>query len=138
TLFDGMSLLQKQHAAEAGLDRSAALYRGTVITAFQNVADVLQAIEADRHVFISAEQGEKAAKLNLDLTRKLLTRGQANMLQVLSAQQLFAQAASGKAQARASRLSDTVMLFQALGGGWQARAEAETFAQASENAASVE
>jgi outer membrane protein TolC len=133
-----MSLEQKQRAAEAGLDRSAALYRGTVISAFQNVADVLQAIEADRRLFISAERGEKAAKLNLDLTRKLLMQSQANMLQVLSAQQLFAQAASGKAQARASRLADTVMLFQALGGGWQARSEPENVAQTAESAVSVE
>src|SRR5262249_62135143 len=101
-------------------------------------ADVLQAIEADRRLFISAEQGEKAAKANLDMTRKLLMQSQANMLQVLSAQQLFAQAASAKAQARASRLSDTVMLFQALGGGWQAPAEAEKFAQTTQSAVSVE
>jgi NodT family efflux transporter outer membrane factor (OMF) lipoprotein len=119
TLFDGMSLQQKQRAAEAGLDRSAALYRGTVIAAFQNVADVLQAIEADQRLFLSAERGEREAKLNLDLTRKLLMHSQANMLQVLNAQQLFAQAASNKAQAKAARLSDTVMLFQALGGGWE-------------------
>jgi NodT family efflux transporter outer membrane factor (OMF) lipoprotein len=137
TLFDGMSLEQKQRAAEAGLDRSAALYRGTVISAFQNVADVLQAIEADRRLFISAEQGEKAAKANLDMTRKLLTQSQANMLQVLSAQQLFAQAASAKAQAKAARLSDTVMLFQALGGGWQARAD-QKLARTAESAVSVE
>lgn len=138
TLFDGMSLEQKQRAAEAGLDRSAALYRGTLVSAFQNVADVLQAIEADRRLFISAEQGEKAAKLNLDLTRKLLMQSQASVLQVLSAQQLFAQAASSKAQARASRLSDIVMLFQALGGGWQDDAEAESFAQSHDIAAAVE
>ena len=138
TLFDGLTLEQKQRAAEAGLDRSAALYRGTVISAFQNVADVLQAIEHDQRLFISAERGEKAAKLNLDLTRKLLTQSQANMLQVLSAQQLFAQAASAKAQARASRLADTVMLFQALGGGWQTRAQAENFAQTTGRAVSVQ
>jgi NodT family efflux transporter outer membrane factor (OMF) lipoprotein len=119
SLFDGMTLQQKQRAAEAGLDRSAALYRGTVITAFQNVADVLQTIEADRRTFEAAERGERAAQVNLDLTRKLLAMGQTTVLQVLSAQQLFAQAASAKAQARAARLSDTVLLFQALGGGWR-------------------
>ena len=56
---------QKQRAAEAGLDRSAALYRSTVIAAFQNVADVLQAIEADRQLFIAADRGAKAAQVNL-------------------------------------------------------------------------
>jgi len=49
---------------------------------------------------------------------------------------LYAQAASAKAQARAQRLSDTVMLFQALGGGWRPDAEAENVAQTTNIAAS--
>jgi NodT family efflux transporter outer membrane factor (OMF) lipoprotein len=121
TLFDGMTLQQKQRAAEAGLEQAAALYRGAVISAFQNVADVLQSMEADRRLYLAADRGEKAARLNLDLTRKLLSQSQANMLQVLNAQQMYAQAASAKAQARAARFADTVLLFQALGGGWKNR-----------------
>ncbi len=119
TLFDGMTSEQKQRAAEAGLDRAAALYRSAVIAAFQNIADVLQGIEADRRSYIAALRGEKAALVNLDLTRRLLAEGQANVLQVLTAQQLYAQATSAKAQAKAARLADTVLLFQALGGGWR-------------------
>jgi len=118
TLFDGMSAEQKQRAAEAGLDRSAALYRGTVIAAFQNVADVLQTIEADRQLFLAAERGVRAAQVNLDLTRQLLRQRVASVLQVLSAQQMYAQAKSSHAEAKAARRADTVLLFQALGGGW--------------------
>ena len=132
TLFDGMTLEQKQRAAEAGLDRSAALYRGAVITAFQNIADVLQGIAVDRRLYVAADRGEKAARLNLDLTRKLLSQRQANMLQMLNAQQMYAQAASSKAQAQAARLSDTVLLFQALGGGWRNRDAREKVAEAVE------
>jgi NodT family efflux transporter outer membrane factor (OMF) lipoprotein len=132
TLFDGMTLQQKQRAAEAGLEQSAALYRGAVISAFQNVADALQTIEADRRLYLAADRGEKAARLNLDLTRKLLSQSQANMLQVLNAQQMYAQAASSLAQARAARLSDTVLLFQALGGGWRNRDAGQTLAQAAD------
>jgi NodT family efflux transporter outer membrane factor (OMF) lipoprotein len=117
TLFDGMSLQQKQRAAEAGLERSAALYRSTVISAFQNVADVLQTIEVDRQQFLVAETGAKAARVNLELTRQLLRLRQTNALQVLSAQQLYAQASSSYTQANAARRADTVLLFQALGGG---------------------
>ncbi len=134
TLFDGMTLQQKQRAAEAGLDQAAALYRGAVISAFQNVADVLQTIEADRRLYLAADRGERAAKLNLDLTRKLLRESQANMLQVLNAQQMYAQAAAAKAQARAARFADTVLLFQALGGGWRNRGEGQKLAQAAEPA----
>jgi NodT family efflux transporter outer membrane factor (OMF) lipoprotein len=120
TLFDGMSLQQKQRAAEAGLDRSAALYRSTVISALQNVADVLQTIEVDRQQLAVAEKGAKAAQDNLQLTRELLRLGQTSFLQVLSAQQLYAQARSSYTQAKAARRADTVLLFQALGGGHQA------------------
>jgi NodT family efflux transporter outer membrane factor (OMF) lipoprotein len=118
TLFDGMSSEQKQRAAEAGLDRSAAVYRGTVIVAFQNIADVLQTIEVDRHLFRATARGAQAAQVNLDLTRQLLRQRQVSILQVLSAQQMHAQAKSSYAQAKAAQRADTVLLFQALGGGW--------------------
>jgi NodT family efflux transporter outer membrane factor (OMF) lipoprotein len=119
TLFDGLTNEQKQRAAEAGLDRAAALYRSAVVTAFQNVADVIHAIDADGRAFLAASRGEEAAKLNVEMTRRLLDRGQASMLQVLTAQQQLAQAALSKSQATAARLADTVLLFQALGGGWK-------------------
>jgi NodT family efflux transporter outer membrane factor (OMF) lipoprotein len=117
TLFDGMTSAQKQRAAEAGLDRSAALYRSTVIAAFQNIADVLQTIEVDRQQYLAAEAGAKAAQANLHMTRQLLALRQTSALQVLSAQQMYAQAMSSYAQIKAARRADTVMLFQALGGG---------------------
>jgi NodT family efflux transporter outer membrane factor (OMF) lipoprotein len=119
TLFDGMSAEQKQRAAEAGLDRAAALYRSAVIAAFQNIADVLQTIEADRKAFTSADRGAKAAETNLELTRELLTQRLVSVLQVLSAQEMYARARSSHAQAKAARRADTVLLFQALGGGWE-------------------
>jgi outer membrane protein TolC len=119
TLFDGMSLAQKQRAAEAGLDRSEALYRSTVITAFQNVADVLQTMEADRRSFVVARRGMEAAKVNLDRTRMLLAKRLASAVQVLNAQQLYAQASSSHAQAKAALRANSVLLFQALGGGWK-------------------
>jgi NodT family efflux transporter outer membrane factor (OMF) lipoprotein len=126
TLFDGMTLAQKQRAAEAGLERSTALYRRTVITAFQNVADVLQTIEADRRSFTVADRGVRAAQVNLNLTRKLLSQRLASPIQVLSAQQAYAQANSSHAQAKAALRANTVMLFQALGGGWTTVRSAKT------------
>jgi NodT family efflux transporter outer membrane factor (OMF) lipoprotein len=118
TLCDGMSLQQRQRAAEAGLDRSAALYRSTVFAAFQNVADVLQTIDADRKLFAAADSGAKAARDNLQLTRRLLAQRLASVLQVLSAQEMHARARSAHAQAKAALRADAVLLFQALGGGW--------------------
>lgn len=118
-LFDGFSAAERQRAAEAGLDRAAALYRSAVLGAFQNVADVLQAIEADREAWLAAQRGEKAARTNLDLTRELLSVRQVSAQQLLTAQQLYAQALVASVRAKAARRRDTVLLFQALGGGWR-------------------
>ena len=47
TLFDAGTLLHKKRAADSAFDEAAAMYRNTVITAFQNVADALQAVRFD-------------------------------------------------------------------------------------------
>jgi NodT family efflux transporter outer membrane factor (OMF) lipoprotein len=117
-LFDGFSRAQQQRAAEAGLDEAAAQYRSTVIGAFRNVADALQAIEADARVLRAAKQGQAAAKKSVEVTRDQFRLGEANTLQLLNAQQSYLQALLAVAQARANRYADTVALFQALGGGW--------------------
>ena len=44
--------------------------------------------------------------------------GNANILLLLTSQQSYLQATIQVVQARAARLTDTVALFQALGGGW--------------------
>ena len=46
-VFDGGTLRYKQKAAEEGLEQAVAQYRSTVLTAFQNVADTLRALQAD-------------------------------------------------------------------------------------------
>lgn len=68
TIFDGFTLEQRQRAAEAGLDQAAEQYESTVITAFQNVADVLQAIALDGESVDKAIAATGAAKENLCLT----------------------------------------------------------------------
>src|SRR5262249_10549675 len=68
TLFDGGTLLYRQRAAEAGFEQAAAQYRSTVITAFQNVADNLYALQADADAFRAAVAAEQATKISLDLT----------------------------------------------------------------------
>ena len=47
TLFQGGTLLHRKRAADAALDQAAATYRSTVLTAFQNVADALHALDSD-------------------------------------------------------------------------------------------
>jgi NodT family efflux transporter outer membrane factor (OMF) lipoprotein len=118
TLFDGGTLLHRQRAAEAAFEQAAAQYRSTVITAFQNVADAMHALDADAETLKAAVAAEQATKVALDLTLSAQQLGAVNYLAVLSAQQAYRQALLTRVQAQAGRLSDTVALFQALGGGW--------------------
>jgi NodT family efflux transporter outer membrane factor (OMF) lipoprotein len=117
-IFDGFTLYNKQKAAEAALDQAEAQYRATVITAFQNVADALRALQTDARAVQAAVRAEVAAKLSLDIVVRQLNAGQVNQLAVLNAQQTYLTAAVARVQTEANRLSDTAALFMALGGGW--------------------
>lgn len=117
-IFDGFTLYNKQEAAEAGLDQAEAQYRSAVITAFQNVADALRALQADARAMKAAVHAEETAKASLDIVQKQLEEGQVNQLQLLNAQQTYLNAVVVRVQTEATRFADTAALFMALGGGW--------------------
>ena len=123
TIFDGRTLEMKRKAAEETVAQQTAQYRSTVLTAFQNVADVLVALDADITSIAAARDAERAANRNLDLLRSQLEQGQVSLPSLLTAQQAFFQTSIARVQAEASRLQDTIALFQALGGGWWNRRE---------------
>jgi NodT family efflux transporter outer membrane factor (OMF) lipoprotein len=122
-IFQGGALRARQRAAEAQLDQAKHQYQGTVLAALQNVADSLQALNADARAQRAASAAEQAASRSLALARRRLDLGQDDALGVLNAEQAYQQAVIGKSQAEANRLEDTAALFQALGGGWWNRAE---------------
>ncbi|HEV2441539.1 MAG TPA: efflux transporter outer membrane subunit [Steroidobacteraceae bacterium] len=117
-LFDAGTLRHRQNAAEQALAQSAAQYRSTVLTAFQNVADTLQALYSDADALRSAVAVERAARVTLHVTQEQFHAGYANGLAVLTARQAYQQAVIARVQAQAARLGDTAALFEALGGGW--------------------
>lgn len=117
-IFDGGALRHRQSAAEATFDQTAAQYRGTVLNAFQNVVDALHAIQYDSVAAKLNLKAEQAAEKSLSIARHQLQLGDISRLSLLSSEQAFQQARINSVQARANQLTDTVALFQALGGGW--------------------
>jgi NodT family efflux transporter outer membrane factor (OMF) lipoprotein len=117
-VFDGFTLWHKEQSSEAALDQAVAQYRLTVIGAVQNVADALRALQNDADALKAAYDFERASKVSLDLAQQQLQTGQINILLLLTAQTTYQQSVIGLVQAQANRLSDTVALYQALGGGW--------------------
>ena len=122
-IFNGGTLLHQERAARAHYTQTAEQYRSTVLTAFQNVADTLAAIEQDAKTLKASAAATDAAKASLDLARLQYKDGYAAYLAVLNADQAYQQARLAQVQAEADRFTDTAALFQALGGGWWHRPE---------------
>jgi len=117
-LFRGGTLLAERRAAIAAYDQAAALYRQTVLQAFLEVANVLQALASDARTLQAQSQAEIAARDALQLTEKQFQFGAVSYLTLLDAQRQHQQTRIALVQAQAARYADTAALFQALGGGW--------------------
>ena len=117
-IFNAGTLRHRELATKAAFTQAAEQYRSTVITAFQNVADALHALDQDADALKAASAAADAAKVTLDLITAQVKAGYAGYLALLSAEQAYQQAVINLVQARANRYADTAALFQALGGGW--------------------
>ena len=117
-IFRGGELTARRRAAIAAYDQSAAEYQQTILKAFQNVADVLRALETDAEALRAHVEAESAARATLDLIGKQVGIGASNYLSLLIAERDYLKAHINVIAAQAQRYADTASLFQALGGGW--------------------
>jgi NodT family efflux transporter outer membrane factor (OMF) lipoprotein len=117
-LFHGGELRAKRRGAQAAYDEALAGYQQTVLLAFQNVADVLRAIESDAVAMQARVEAQASAAQALNLAQKQFQVGSLSHLALLTAQRQESAARIDLVQAYATRFADTAALFQALGGGW--------------------
>jgi NodT family efflux transporter outer membrane factor (OMF) lipoprotein len=117
-LFHGGSLEAQKRAAGDNLDAAYATYQQTVLAAFAQVADALDALQSDADLLGGERQAMDSARISLDLTRRTYTAGAATLLQVLDSQRLYQRARLGYIRAAAQRHVDTAQLILAMGGGW--------------------
>ncbi len=117
-VFQGGQLLAKQRQAKALYDQARAQYRSTVLQAFQNVADALQAVQIDAAALNATGQAEQATLKALQIARAQQQLGQLNGAQVLATEQNYRLALQAQVQAQTARYTDTIALFQATGGAW--------------------
>lgn len=117
-LFQGGALLARRQAAVDAYEKSAGDYRGTVLSAFAQVADTLKALRHDAESLAAYDDALASAKQALDLVQANFKAGLVGYLDVLVADELYHQARIARIQASAQRYQDTSALFVALGGGW--------------------
>lgn len=117
-IFTGGTLWYQRKAAIEAYQASASDYRQVVVSAFQQVADTLRAVEHDAETLKAQAAALVAADQALQLVQTNYKAGLVNYLQVLTADSQYQQARLGLIQAQALRFQDNAALFVALGGGW--------------------
>jgi NodT family efflux transporter outer membrane factor (OMF) lipoprotein len=117
-IFDGGMRRAERRAALAAFKASAADYQQTVLLAFGQIADILQALTNDARLLAAQQHALAMASESVRLQRISYTRGGTGLLNLLDAQRQFQQARLGYVRAEAQRYQDTIQLLVAMGGGW--------------------
>lgn len=128
-IFEGGALTAKRKASIAALRAAGAQYQTTVLSAFQNVADALQALQFDADTLAADQLAEQTSARSLGVVQDQYQLGGQPFTAVLTAQATYQNAVVARVKAQATRLSDTAALYQALGGGWWNRNDVSPAAQ---------
>jgi NodT family efflux transporter outer membrane factor (OMF) lipoprotein len=115
-IFRGGTLSAERRAAKADYQAAFAAYQQTVLNAFSQVADSLQALGNDADSLSTQQRALESARASLTLTRQAYVAGDAGYVRVLDAERLDSQAQLGRVQADGQRYIDTVKLLLAAGG----------------------
>ena len=118
TLWDGGRRRAMTEQAQAAYDASAANYRQTVLSAFQEVEDDVSSLRLlDRE---SGEQGRAviAAERSLALASNRYQGGITTYLEVITAQSIALTNERTGVELNTRRMTASVDLVKALGGGW--------------------
>jgi NodT family efflux transporter outer membrane factor (OMF) lipoprotein len=120
TLFDAGRRKAQVAEARAAYDATVANYRQTVLTAFQQVEDDLAELRVLAEEADVEDRAVAAAKQTLELSTIQYRGGLTNYLQVIIAQTSALQSQRAAVQILTRRNVASVLLIEALGGGWNA------------------
>jgi NodT family efflux transporter outer membrane factor (OMF) lipoprotein len=120
TLFDAGARGAVTRQAEAAYDAQVASYRQTVLTGFQEVEDNLAALRILEEEATLQGEVVQAARHALDLTTNQYSAGVVSYLNVINAQTTALTNQRTEVNVLGRRLTASVGLIQALGGGWSA------------------
>lgn len=104
-------------AANAREQQAVAQYTQVVQSAFRDVHDALNNVQAGRELNLSISQRIEALRSTLRLADLRYKNGYSSYLEVLNAQRDLAQAESGLVDVQRAQLNAVVALYKAVGGG---------------------
>jgi NodT family efflux transporter outer membrane factor (OMF) lipoprotein len=118
TVFDAGRRRAVVAQTVAAYDATIATYRQTVLTAFQQVEDQLAALRVLADEAATVEDSVKSADRALTLSTAQYRAGTTSYLTVITAQATALAAERTQVDLLTRRLTASVQLIQALGGGW--------------------
>jgi outer membrane protein TolC len=135
TLLDFGARPAQVRQAHAAYDAAVANYRQTVLTAFQQVEDELATLRILEQQVQVQEQTVKSANLAVQLTLNQYKAGTVAYTSVVTAQTIAFSDSQALLNIRQNRLSASIALIEALGGGWNAASLGSSTGTAAELAA---
>jgi NodT family efflux transporter outer membrane factor (OMF) lipoprotein len=118
TLFDAGRTHGEVQEAQANYDSTVANYRQVVLTAFQQVEDDLTGLHILKSEAAAEDEAVKAARQSLDISTNEYKAGTVDYLTVITAQAIALNDEVTAVNIRTRRMTTSVLLVQALGGGW--------------------
>jgi NodT family efflux transporter outer membrane factor (OMF) lipoprotein len=117
-IFDGGRTRAQVHSAEAAAQGALAAWRGTILSALQDVESAAVELKTARERVGIEEEALDAANNAAILARSQYQAGLTDFQNLLTAENQLLSARNGVVSAEADRASAFVHLTQALGGGW--------------------
>ena len=125
TLFDGGLRRAQTEQARAAYDGTVAAYRQTVLTGFQEVEDNLAALRVLEAEARAQDDADQASRDSLAVTLNQYRAGIISYINVTVAQSTELANERTAVGILGRRLTSSVLLIKALGGGWDAAALAD-------------
>jgi NodT family efflux transporter outer membrane factor (OMF) lipoprotein len=117
-IFDGGRLRAERKETIAARQAALATYEMTVLRAFGQVADLLQALAHDDEAIAAETRAANSAAAGLKLARAGYSEGGLALLPVIDAERTYNMARRELISAQAQRYLDTIQLFIATGANW--------------------
>ncbi len=123
-LFDGGQARALVVISEAQRDRARAIYKKSVLTALTEAEDALVALDRERKTRALLQKAVHSSRQALEIARGQYTVGLTPFLNVLQSENTVFESLDKLALSNQRLALAMIALYKALGGGWQAEAEA--------------
>ncbi len=118
TLFDAGATHGRVQEASANYDATVANYREVVLTAIQQVEDDVAGLRILESEAAAEDQAVKSANQSLQISTNQYYAGTVDYLTVITAQATALNDEISAVNIRTRRMTTSVLLIEALGGGW--------------------